>query len=54
MPVRTGKDRKGCFEQYGNQKKYYYKCGDKKARDRAKSKAAKQGRAIKVSQSRKK
>jgi len=30
MPVRTGKDRKGCFAQYGNQKKYYYKCGDKK------------------------
>lgn len=47
MPTRTGKDKKGCFAQWGNQKKYYYKCGDKKARERAKRKANEQGRAIK-------
>ena len=46
MPAKPGKDKKGCFYQWGSQAKYYYKCGDKKARARAKAKAEKQGRAI--------
>ena len=49
MPVNTGKDQKGCFARYGKQKKYYYKCGNKKARERAKKKANEQGRAIRQS-----
>lgn len=45
-PIRHGKDSKGCFAQWGNSgKKYYYKCGDKDARDRADSKAQGQARA---------
>jgi len=43
MPVHTGKDNKGCFAQWGGQKKYYYECNDSAARDRAKAKAVKQG-----------
>ena len=46
MPVTTSKDNKGCFAQWGSQKKYYYKCGDKKERIKAKLKASAQARAI--------
>jgi hypothetical protein len=49
MPVRTGKDSKGCYAQWGGQKKYYYKCGDNAARQRAKRKAASQGQAARAS-----
>ena len=45
MPVTTSKDSKGCFAQWGSQKKYYYKCGDNAARERAKLRASKQGSA---------
>jgi hypothetical protein len=46
MPVATGKDTKGCYARWGGHgKKYYYKCGDSAARDRAKVKAGKQGQA---------
>jgi len=49
MPVHTGKDSKGCYARWGTHgAKYYYKCGNAAARDRAKAKAAKQGRAIKA------
>ncbi|GAG82210.1 unnamed protein product, partial [marine sediment metagenome] len=40
MPVRTGKDSKGCYAQWGSQKKYYYACGNASARSSAKTKAA--------------
>jgi hypothetical protein len=54
MPVRTGKDTKGCFARYGSSgKKYHYTCGNVKSRESAKSKAAKQGRAIEASKWRK-
>jgi len=46
MPVKTGKDSKGCFARWGSQKKYYYTCGNVQAMARAKSKAAKQGAAV--------
>lgn len=50
MPVKTGKDSEGCFAQWGDSgKKYHYKCGDKQARERAKAKAQKQGRAARAS-----
>lgn len=45
MPTQTGKDDKGCYAQWGNQKKYYYECGNDEARERAKAKADKQGQA---------
>jgi len=46
MPVITGTDSKGCYSRWGGHgKKYYYKCGDKAARERAKRKAGKQGQA---------
>jgi len=45
MPTSCKKDTKGCYCQWGSQKKYYYKCEDKAARARAKAKADKQGRA---------
>ena len=49
MPTRTGKDSKGCFARWGTTgKKYYYKCGNTQARNRAKAKANRQGRAINV------
>jgi ATP-dependent protease ClpP protease subunit len=51
MPIRSHKDSKGCYMQYGGQAKYYYTCGDSEARERAKEKAAKQAAAIKISQS---
>jgi len=49
MPTRAGKDSKGCFQQWGSQTKYYYKCGDKKARERARKKANSQGHAAHAS-----
>lgn len=45
LPTRFDKDSKGCFAIWGSQKKYYYKCGNKTAKARAKAKADKQGRA---------
>ena len=51
MPVLRGKDSKGSYYRWGeNGKKYYYKSGSEQSRERAKSKAALQGRAIKASQ----
>ena len=47
MPTKRGKDSKGSYYQWGNQKKYYYKEGDENSRKRAKKKADEQGRAIK-------
>lgn len=50
MPVHTGKDSKGCFARWGKHgKKYYYRCGDGKARSKAKEKANEQGRAAHAS-----
>ncbi len=49
MPTHTGKDSKGCYAQWGNQKKYYYKCGNAAARARAKAKANAQGQAAHAS-----
>jgi len=46
MPVHTGTEKKRCYAQWGGHgKKYFYECGDKAARERAKAKAAKQGAA---------
>lgn len=46
MPVKTGKDNKGCYAQWGNSgKKYYYTCGNEAARNAAKVKAHRQGAA---------
>jgi hypothetical protein len=50
MPVNAGRDSKGCYYQWGSSgKKYYYTCGDKPSRDRAKRKAEEQGRAVRAS-----
>jgi hypothetical protein len=50
MPVHTGKDKEGCYAQWGESgKKYHYRCGDDEARDRAKAKAERQGRAARAS-----
>ena len=46
MPTHTGKDGKGCFAQWGSQAKYYYPCGDMKAKKAAIRKANKQGNAM--------
>lgn len=54
MPVMTGKDTKGCFARWGQSgKKYYYECGNNQALERAKSQAAKQGRAVHAQESNK-
>lgn len=45
MPVHRGRDSTGCFYQWGSKKRYYYTPGDKASRDKAKVKAALQGRA---------
>jgi len=46
MPTHTGQDAKGCYARWGSSgKKYYYKCGDDEARERAKERANAQGRA---------
>jgi hypothetical protein len=50
MPVHQGKDSMGTFFQWGDHgKKYYYSGSNKKL---ARSKAAKQGAAIKISENR--
>lgn len=49
MPMEQGKDSKGCYVQWGNQKKYYYECGNEEARQRAIAKAKKQEKAIRAS-----
>jgi len=46
MPIHRGKDSKGPFYQWGHRKKYYYKSGNKKSRERAKKLATQQMRAI--------
>lgn len=46
MPVRRGKDVKGPYYSWGHLKRYYYKAGDKASRTRARSLAARQGRAV--------
>ena len=46
MPIHTEKDSKGPFVQWGHQKKYYYKSGDKRSLAIAKAKAKKQMNAI--------
>ena len=49
MPVHLGKDKEGCYAQWGNSgKKYYYECTNKEAERSAITKAARQGRAIKA------
>lgn len=45
MPTHTGKDSKGCYAQWGGQKKYYYECGNNKAKKAAIMKANRQGHA---------
>lgn len=49
MPVHSGKDKGGCFWQWGEQKKYYYECDSKEASEKAKDKATKQGQAVEIS-----
>lgn len=49
MPVKRGKDSKGPYYQWGDQKKYYYKAGSEKSRERAKKRAREQGRAVRAS-----
>jgi len=46
MPIHRGQDSKGPFYQWGHQKKYYYKSGDTKSRNKALDKAKKQMVAI--------
>jgi len=47
VPTKTGKDKRGCFARWGKSgKKYYYQCGNKKAKDKAVKKANKQAQAI--------
>jgi hypothetical protein len=47
MPVQVGSDDKGCYARWGDAgHKYYYKCGSKLARKRAKKKALAQAVAI--------
>ena len=47
MPVHMGKDSKGCYAQWGGQKKYYYACGSDAAKARALRKAHAQESAAK-------
>jgi hypothetical protein len=46
MPIHRGTDNKGCFYQWGHQKKYYYKCRNKEQRKSARAKAIRQMVAI--------
>lgn len=47
MPVRIGKDKKGCFAQYVySGTKYYYVCNDVQEMNKAKRKANLQWAAI--------
>ena len=43
MPIHSGRDSKGPFYQWGNEKKYYYTPGDVKSRTAAKKRAERQG-----------
>ena len=53
MPVINGFDSIGSFYQFGQHgHKYYYNPHSERSRLRARSKAVKQGRAIKFSQNR--
>jgi len=46
MPIHRGKDSKGLYYQWGSRTKYYYTCNNKKSRDKAYEKSARQARAI--------
>ena len=46
MPIHRGRDSKGTYYQWGNQKKYYYKSGNPKSRKNAYNKTSKQAVAI--------
>lgn len=46
MPIHRGKNSIGPYYQWGTQKKYYYKSGNKKSREIAKDKARQQMIAI--------
>ena len=46
MPLRNSHDSRGPYWAWGNNKRYYYKVGNKKSRDNAKAKAMAQARAI--------
>lgn len=46
MPIHRGQNSQGPYYQWGSQKKYYYKAGNKKSRDIALNKAKKQMIAI--------
>jgi hypothetical protein len=48
MPVNKGKDTKGNFFRWGNQKKYYYIARNKESRYKAFIKAKTQGIAIRA------
>ena len=55
MPVHTGKDKEGCYAQWGKTgTKYHYTCGNQTARERAEKKALEQGIAIEISKVREK
>lgn len=50
MPVMLGTDKSGSYARWGNRgKKYYYIPNNKISRERAKTLALKQGKAIWVS-----
>jgi hypothetical protein len=50
MPVRRGKDKDGAYYQWGESgKKYRYQTGNDSSREAAKTKAEKQGKAVKAS-----
>jgi hypothetical protein len=50
MPVHRKKDSKGPYYQWGDSgKKYHYEAGNKTSRERARSKATKQGQAARAS-----
>lgn len=46
MPIHRGRDSEGPYYQWGHQKKYHYKSGNKRSREIAKGKAEKQAQAI--------
>ncbi|MDE2100888.1 MAG: hypothetical protein KGL39_26815 [Patescibacteria group bacterium] len=55
MPVRRGRSGGRCFYQWGDDphtKKYFYSPNNPASRERAKKRAALQGRAIKAAQAR--
>jgi len=52
MPIHRGRDTKGPFYQWGEEKKYYYVANDVKSRDKAYQRALTQARAIEASKAR--